>query len=135
MLENTMKSHRLGAAITRPSWLFSAALQGAVVMIVSAFCAVFDTVLAFSVLLGGVIAVFPNAYFARQVFRYSGARSSRAVAQSFYRGETGKFISTVLLFVGVFALVEALVVTAFFLAYAGMLLVNSGLSWWVLRKP
>src|SRR5690554_5129880 len=47
---------------------------------------------ALSALLGGGIALLANAWFARQVFRYCGARQARRIAHSFYRGEAGKFV-------------------------------------------
>lgn len=59
-------------------------------------------------LCGGWIATIANGYFAMQVFRYSGARSSQHIVKSFYRGETGKFILVFLLFIAAFKLVKGM---------------------------
>merc|ERR1712000_82232 len=40
-------------------------------------------VAAYSLLIGGLISVLPNAYFARQAFRYAGAAYAREVTRAF----------------------------------------------------
>lgn len=79
---------------------------------------------AYSALFGGLISIVPNMYFARWAFRYSGARAAHKIARSFYRGEAGKFLLTVMLFAGVFVLVTPLGVVALFLAYIVMMVFN-----------
>jgi len=64
--------------------------------------ALMDTVVAYSVFLGGMISTGPNAYFALKVFRYRGARQMPMILKSFYAGETGKLIITAVLFALVF---------------------------------
>ncbi len=82
--------------------------------------------IAVSALTGGLIAVVPNAYFARQVYRYSGARLATAVVHSFYRGEAGKFLMTVIAFATVFAVAaQAVAPAALFGAYLAMAVINS----------
>jgi len=51
---------------------------------------------------GAGIAVIGQAYFVVRAFRHAGAVSARAIVQSFYRGEAGKFMLTALLFAAVF---------------------------------
>ncbi|MBV1872147.1 MAG: ATP synthase subunit I [Gammaproteobacteria bacterium] len=63
---------------------------------------------ALAVFFGGVISWLANAYFAAKVFRYSGARLSQQVAQSFYSGEAGKFAITVMSFAIAFKWLEVL---------------------------
>lgn len=84
----------------------------------------FDWVDAYSALAGGLISIVPNAYFARQAFRYSGALYAREVNQAFYRGEVGKYLTTVILFAVVFAALSPLNVLFLFLAYLAALLLN-----------
>src|SRR5690554_7708978 len=43
-------------------------------------------VAGYSGLLGGLVALIPNSYFAFRVFRYSGARSARAIGGELYSG-------------------------------------------------
>jgi len=50
------------------------------------------------ILLGGLIALLANAYFAFKAFRYFGARSARAIVQSIWAGAMGKWIITAVLF-------------------------------------
>jgi len=63
---------------------------------------------AVSALIGGWIATLSNAYFGLQVFRYSGARATQKIVQSFYRGEAGKFIITVVSIAVAYEFVEVL---------------------------
>lgn len=63
---------------------------------------------AISALIGGWIATLSNAYFGLQAFRYSGARSAQKIVQSFYRGEAGKFIITIVSIAVAFKFVEVL---------------------------
>ena len=63
-----------------------------------------------SSILGGMIIIIPNAYFAWRVFRYQGAKSARKIVNGLYKGEAIKFLLTLVLFAMVFILfkVEAL---------------------------
>ncbi len=53
---------------------------------------------AYSALLGAVIAIIPNIIFGKKAFKYSGARQSQQVVDSFYQGEKLKIIITAVLF-------------------------------------
>jgi len=75
----------------------------------------------YSGLLGGLVALVPNAYFAYRVFRYSGARSARAIVREFYSGEAGKIFLTAALFVLVWVGVKPLEATAVFTGYLAVL--------------
>ena len=79
---------------------------------------------ALSALLGGLCYTIPNAYFAKQAFRYRGARSAKLIANSFYRGEAGKLMLTVIAFMLVFTLVEPLNPVALFSAFVLVQTVN-----------
>lgn len=74
-------------------------------------------VAGYSALLGGMIAFLPNLYFTYKAFRYFGARSVKAIVQSFWSGEMGKLFLTAALFALVFAGVERLNVAALFAGY------------------
>lgn len=75
----------------------------------------------YSGLLGGLVALIPNCYFAFRVYRYSGARSARAIVAEFYSGEAGKLILTAVLFITVWLAVKPLVVAAVFGGYLAVL--------------
>lgn len=78
-------------------------------------------VAGYSGLLGGLVALIPNSYFAFRVFRYSGARSARAIVGEFYSGEAGKLILTAVLFITVWLAVEPLNVATVFGSYLAVL--------------
>lgn len=86
-----------------------------------------DVVAGYSALLGGLIALLPNLYFTYKAFRYFGARSVKAIVQSFWSGEMGKLFLTAALFALVFAGVERLNVAALFAGY-GLVLGTSACS-------
>lgn len=84
---------------------------------------VVDITAARTALIGGWIATLANLYFAVQAFRYSGARASRQMVQAFYRGESGKFVIVMLLFIAAFKLLPSVrdnamyLFSAFFIVY------------------
>ncbi len=84
----------------------------------------YEQTIAYSLLLGGLISVIPNVYFASYAFRYSGARAAPLIARAFFWGETGKFLLTVVGFGAVFLLVKPLDALALFSAFGAMILVQ-----------
>ncbi len=78
---------------------------------------------ALAALAWGWTAVLANLYFAIQAFRFSGARASQEMVQAFYRGEAGKFVIVMLLFIAAFRLLPgvresaAYLFSAFFIVY------------------
>lgn len=85
---------------------------------------VIDKAAAIAALCGGWIATIANGYFAIQAFRYSGASASSQMIKAFYRGETGKFVIVMLLFVMAFKLIEGIkpqahvLIMSFFVVYS-----------------
>ena len=71
----------------------------------------------YSALLGGMIALLPNAFFAYKAFRYFGARSARDIVQSIWSGAMGKWIITAVLFALAFVGVEPLAPMQLFIGY------------------
>lgn len=86
---------------------------------------------AVSALLGVLVSVIPNVYFA---LRFLGAYSSRGAAQSvgvLYRAEAGKFGLMVVLFMAVFLLVPPSNPAFFFFAYIATTLVQWLVPWFL----
>ena len=104
------------------------------VMLVAALCGtvLFGRLTGYSMLLGGLIALLANVYFAFKAFRYFGARSARAIVQSFWAGEMGKLILTAALFALVFVAVKPLQPLALFTGY--LLVLGTGASALLLLK-
>ncbi|MAD47366.1 MAG: ATP F0F1 synthase subunit I [Oceanospirillaceae bacterium] len=92
-------------------------------MLVALIALLHSPLAAKSALLGGLTCALPNAYFIWRAFRYSGARSAARVVQSFYQGESWKFVLTALCFGVIFQRVEPLNVLALF---AGFITVQLG---------
>lgn len=58
------------------------------------------SVAATAAVYGGLIAIIPTAFFALRVFLRRPDASPRDVVRGVYRGEFGKFVLTVLMFIG-----------------------------------
>jgi ATP synthase protein I len=102
--------------------LYKVALcQTLVLLVVGGFLAIGDIVLAFSVLVGGFIQIGPQAWFARQAFKYTGARQVDKVVRAMYLGESGKIVLTASLFVTCFILWEQLNFLAVFSTFILMM--------------
>jgi|KBSSwiStaDraftv2_1062776.scaffolds.fasta_scaffold19995_2 ATP synthase protein I len=119
---------QVSAHIARPPVEKWYGLQVLILLLVAAGLIWVNITTAYSVLLGGLISVVPSYYFARQAFRFRGARFARHIAQAFYVGETGKFLLTAGAFALVFALVKPLNAAAVLLAFLGMTLCHWAIS-------
>jgi len=84
--------------------------------------------LAVSCLLGGVVAIIPHAYFAGLAWRFTGARSASRMIKSIYRGESGKFILTLVGFGLIFVSPLPVQPVVLFLSYALLLVLQTGLA-------
>jgi ATP synthase protein I len=83
-----------------------------------------DHVSAYSVLLGGLVCVIPNAFMAQRFVSASSLEGGKAFGR-LIAGEAGKLLLTAGLFVLVFVLVEPLQTLLFF----GALFIVQLLSW------
>ena len=93
---------------TPPVYKVTIAQLAATVFIAVISLLISGIILAYSVLLGGLISVVPNSYFVFHAYRYQGARNSQNVVKGFIRGELGKIIMTVVLFALSFTLITSL---------------------------
>lgn len=59
-----------------------------------------DVGAALAALYGGLVAIIPTAFFALRVYLRRPDASARELVGGVYRGEAGKFVLTVLMFVG-----------------------------------
>ena len=84
--------------------------------------------LSLSCLLGGLVAIIPHAYFAGLAWRYSGARAAPMVVKLFYRGESGKFVLTLVGFGLIFASPLPVQPLVLFTTYCLFLAVQVGLA-------
>ncbi len=90
------------ASIKRPAVFRVTLIQCAVLLLAGAGLGIWQWSMAVAVVVGGLIAIIPHLYFTVFAFRFMGARATQSIARSFYRGETGKFILTLVGFACVF---------------------------------
>lgn len=111
---------RLNALGLKHLWF----MQLGVTLIVTAlFALTYNANAAISALLGGLVYIIPNAYFALTLFKHQGARAARQIVKGFYKGEALKFILTILLFTAVFLLYRVTPL-AFFVSYIAVLMTH-----------
>jgi ATP synthase protein I len=108
------------ANITFKSLFKMALLQLGLLLSATSIFWLVKPVIAYSVLIGGLIFILPNLYFAAYAFRYRGAQAAPIVLKSFYRGEAGKFLLSGVGFAIAFTLVQPLEVLVLFGAYIAL---------------
>lgn len=91
--------------------------EALVALAVAAASLGFGVVAAYSALLGGMISIVPDVYFARRVFRRYPGRSPDESAALMLRAEIVKMTLAVLMFAGVFAFIMALNVPALIVGF------------------
>ena len=93
------------------------AVQLLTTFVLSAILLIFDCVVAYSSLAGGLIATLANAWFAIKVFRVKSTVSAETLLTTFYVGEIYKFVFTGAMFIVVFVLIEPISVVALLVTY------------------
>jgi ATP synthase protein I len=124
----------VGAEIKRPPVYRITVVQLIALTVLYALVFTVNKVFASSVLWGGLIAILPQAYFAAQVFRRSGARSAQAVAHASYKGVVGKFVFSAAGFAVVFATFRPIDGLGVFAGYIVLLVVQFIGSWLLLKN-
>ena len=122
-----------GARISRPPVHRITVVQVAVLLALWGALARWNSLAAMSVALGGLVAIIPNAWFARGVFRWQGGGASQRAAKAGLTAEIGKFLLSVTGFALVFGLVRPVEGWAVFAGYGAMLLIQIIGAWWLLR--
>lgn len=86
-----------------------------------------------SAVLGGVVCIVPNAYFASRIFKYQGARAAKQIVNSFYKGEALKIIMSMFLFTAVFISFR-ITPLAFFGGYIAVQITHWFAPWLIVHK-
>ncbi len=92
-------------------------VQVLLTLVLSAALLFFDRVVAYSSLMGGLIATLANAWFAVKVFRVKSIVTAEALLSTMYIGETFKLVFTGAMFVMAFVLVTPISIVALLLTY------------------
>ena len=122
------------AGISKPPVYRITVVQLTVLLGLWAALTLWNSVAALSAGLGGLVAVIPNAWFARGVFRWRGANLARRAVQASYGAEIGKFLLSVAGFALIFARVRPIEGWAVFAGYGLMLALQIIGAWWLLRS-
>jgi ATP synthase protein I len=83
-----------------------------------------DTTISFSVLIGGIIQIVPQAYFSLLAFRYIGAQQAPKIVQAMQKGASGKLLLTAILFGLSFSFLSPLDVRVLFFTYCLMIIIQ-----------
>ena len=86
-------------------------------LVVAAILLMFDRVVAYSSLVGGLIATLANAWLAIKVFRVKSTVAAESLLTTFYVGEIYKFIFTGAMFIVAFVLIKPVSAIALLLTY------------------
>ena len=115
------------STIPKPRILFALMIQLSVLLVLSAFAFWNDSLLGFSVLVGGLNQIVPQAWFSYYAFKHGGANKTHLILRSMYRGETGKILLTASGFVTVFVLFDDLNMLGFMATFIAMIPLQLGL--------
>ena len=109
-------------------------VQLGITLFLTALCAiVFNIKAASSALLGGLVCIIPNAYFASKLFKHQGAHAAKQIVNSFYKGEAVKIILSIFLFTAVFIFFK-ITPLAFFISYILVLMTHWFAPWIIVNK-
>ena len=109
-------------------------LQLSLVLLLTVFCVIaFSNNSACSALLGGLVGIVPNAFFAIKLFKYQGARAAKQIVNSFYKGEALKIVLSIFLFTLVFIFCK-ITPLAFFASYVLVLMTHWFAPWIIVNK-
>jgi ATP synthase protein I len=109
-------------------------VQFGITTIIAALCAMlFNINAGISALLGGMVCIIPNAYFASKLFKYQGARAAKQIVNSFYKGEAFKIVLSIFLFTAVFVLCR-ITPLAFFASYILVMMTHWFAPWIIVNK-
>ncbi len=113
-----------GSSLPRPPLKRVLLAESGLLALVALGAGIMDSVTGKSLLIGGLIFLIPQSWFAWRVFRFSGASAAREVVQGFYRGEAGKFLLTTAGFASAFLVAVPLHAAALFGAYIALHVVH-----------
>jgi ATP synthase protein I len=122
-----------GASISRPPAYRITIAQVVILLASWTSLLLWDAQVATSFVLGGLIAIVPNAWFALGVFRWRGASVAQQAVKAGYAAEIGKFLLSIAGFALVFAMIRPIVAWAVFAGYVAMLVVQIIGAWRLLR--
>lgn len=122
---------KTGSRFTRlpfARWLIA---ESALLIVLSVLWSFESRLAGYSAVLGGLIYVIPNAYFAHRVFRFQGARNMRLMVSDLFRAESVKLALTAVFFAAVFILIKPVHAPALLFTFAVMVVMSAALRWFI----
>ena len=126
------RSSRAITYVPLGKWLI---IEMAVLLILSLLWLLESRLAGYSALIGGLIFVIPNAYFAHRTYRYQGARQMHLAVSNIFRAESIKLALTAVFFAAVFTLMEPVHVPALLFTFAVMVVLGTALRWLIRPRP
>ncbi|RKR72134.1 ATP synthase protein I [Marinobacter nauticus] len=126
------RSSRAITYVPLGKWLI---IEMAVLLILSLLWLLESCLAGYSALIGGLIFVIPNAYFAHRAYRYQGARQMHLAVSNIFRAESIKLALTAVFFAAVFTLMEPVHVPALLFTFAVMVVLGTALRWLIRPRP
>lgn len=126
------RSSRAITYVPLGKWLI---IEMAVLLILSLLWLLESRLAGYSALIGGLIFVIPNAYFAHRAYRYQGARQMHLAVSNIFRAESSKLALTAVFFAAVFTLMEPVHVPALLFTFAVMVVLGTALRWLIRPRP
>jgi ATP synthase protein I len=126
------RSSRAITYVPLGKWLI---IEMAVLLILSMLWLLESRLAGYSALIGGLIFVIPNAYFAHRAYRYQGARQMHLAVSNIFRAESIKLALTAVFFAAVFTLMEPVHVPALLFTFAVMVVLGTALRWLIRPRP
>ncbi|MEP1217515.1 ATP synthase subunit I [Marinobacter sp.] len=121
--------------INRLPFLQWLAIEGGLIIVLSLVWFTESRLAGYSAVVGGLIYVIPNAYFAHRMYRFEGARNAHLVVGNMFRAETIKLALTAVFFAAVFILMEPVHVPALLFTFAVMVALGPLLRWFIRPQP
>ena len=126
---------RSGHRLNRVPLLRWLLIESTAVVIMALLWATQGRLAGYSALVGGLIFLVPNTWFAYQVYKIEGARNMSRMVGNLFRAESIKIALTAVFFAAVFNLMEPIHVPALLFTFAVMVVMGAALRWFMRPTP
>ena len=126
---------RSGHRFNRVPLLRWLTIESTAIVVMALLWATQGRLAGYSALVGGLIFLVPNTWFAYQVYKVEGARNMSRMVGNLFRAESIKLALTAVFFAAVFNLMEPVHVPALLFTFAVMVVMGAALRWFMRPRP
>lgn len=126
---------RSGHRLNRVPLLRWLVIESTAMVIMALLWATQGSLAGYSALVGGLIFLVPNTWFAYQVYKVEGARNMSLMVGNLFRAESVKLALTAVFFAAVFNLMEPIHAPALLFTFAVMVVMGAALRWFMRPRP